>query len=77
MPPTSTRATSRRRTVEPSGLARSTMPPNSSGVPSWPFTSTRAATFWLARLGSAPMLPEATCAFWAVIAAFTSSAVRL
>ena len=53
------------------------MAPNSSGVASWPFTSTSAEICWLARLGSAPMLPEATCAFCAVIALVTSSAVRL
>jgi len=32
-------ATSRRRTVEPSVLARSTTLPNSSGVVSWPLTT--------------------------------------
>ena len=71
------RATSRSRTVEPSGLARSTMAPNSFGDESWPFTSTSADTFWPLVLGSAPMLPEATWAFWALIAFVTSSAVRL
>jgi hypothetical protein len=30
------RATSRSRTVDPSGLARSVMAPNSSGEASWP-----------------------------------------
>ena len=36
--PISTRATSPTRTVEPSGLALSTMSANSAGVDSWPFT---------------------------------------
>ena len=75
MPPTSMRATSRSRTVEPSGLARSTMAPNSSGVASWPLTSTNAETGCDLRLGSAPRLPDATCAFCASIALVTSSDV--
>ena len=36
------RATSRSRTVEPSGLARSTMSPNCSASVSWPLTTTVA-----------------------------------
>ena len=36
-------------------------------------TRTSAETRWSAVLGSAPTLPEATCAFWAVIALLTSS----
>jgi len=36
------RATSRRRTVEPSVLARSTTLPNSSVLSSWPLTITVA-----------------------------------
>ena len=48
------RATSRRRTVEPSALARSTMAPNSSGDWSCPLTSTSAETGCDLRLGSAP-----------------------
>ena len=70
------RATSRSRTVDPSGLARSVIAPNSSGEASWPLTSTSAEIFCSGVLGSAPMLPEATCAFCAVIALLTSSAVR-
>ena len=76
MPPISRRATSRSRTVEPSGLARSVMAPNSSGELNWPFTSTSAEIFWSGVDGSAPTLPEATCAFCALIALVTSSAVR-
>ena len=68
------RATSRSRTVEPSGLARSVIAPNSSGEESWPLTSTSAEILVSGVLGSAPMLPEATCAFCAAIALLTSSA---
>jgi len=49
--------------------------PNSSGELSWPLTRTNAEIFCSGVLGSAPTLPEATCAFCAVIALFTSSAV--
>ena len=52
------------------------MAPNSSGELSWPLTSTSAEIFCSGVLGSAPMLPEATWAFCAVIALLTSSAVR-
>ncbi len=52
------------------------MAPNSSGEESWPLTSTSAEIFWSAVLGSAPMLPDATWAFCAVIALLTSSTVR-
>jgi hypothetical protein len=45
MPPTSMRATSRRRTVEPSALARSTMAPNSSGDASCPQAMGRRGEF--------------------------------
>ncbi|MFK4521578.1 hypothetical protein ABIF20_008943 [Bradyrhizobium japonicum] len=38
-------------------------------------TSTSEEVRWLAVDGSAPMLPEATCAFCAAIALLTSSAV--
>ncbi|MGY4353656.1 hypothetical protein ACVWZR_002650 [Bradyrhizobium sp. i1.3.1] len=69
------RATSRNRTVEPSALARRMMEPNSSGDESWPLTSTSEEVRWLEVDGSAPMLPEATCAFCAAIALLTSSAV--
>ena len=75
--PTSIRATSERRTVEPSWLARRMMAPNSSGVCSWPRTSTVAATFWPIGFGCAPMRPAATWAFCAAIAVATSSAERL
>ena len=70
------RATSRSRTVEPSALARRMIDPNSSGDSSWPLTSTSAEVRWSAVDGSAPIEPEATCAFCAVIALLTSSAVR-
>ena len=53
------------------------MAPNSSGEANWPLTSTIAEICWSGLLGSTPMLPEATCAFCALIALVTSSAVRL
>src|SRR5665811_2073525 len=71
------RATSRKRTLEPSVLARSTMLPNSSAEVNWPFTTTVAETPWPATLGSSPMVPEDTCTFCARMAATTSAGDRL
>ena len=56
-------------------VARRMMAPKSSGEDSCPFTSTCAAILVSGVLGSAPMLPEATWAFWDAIALLTSSEV--
>jgi hypothetical protein len=40
-------------------------------------TTTVAAMVWPAMLGSSPMVPEDTWAFWARMAAVTSAAARL
>ncbi len=71
------RATSRSRTAEPSVLARSTMLPNCSTLESWPLTTTVAAIAWPVMLGRSPMVPEATCAFCARMAALMSADDRL
>jgi hypothetical protein len=71
------RATSDRRTVEPSGLARSTMAPNCSADVSWPLTTTCAEICWLPGLGRSPSVPDATCAFWLRIAVETSAVLSL
>jgi hypothetical protein len=72
--PSSMRATSFRRTVEPSALARSTMAPNWSTDCSCPRTTTVANRPCPGTLGRSPMVPEATCAFCAAMAALTSAA---
>jgi hypothetical protein len=71
------RATSFRRTVAPSALARSTMLPNCATLPSWPLTTTVAAMPWPATLGNAPISPADTWAFCARMALLTSAAPRL
>ena len=71
------RATSRSRTVEPSVLARSTMPPNCATELSWPLTTTVAKIACPLAMGRSPMVPEDTCAFCARIAFVTSVGVRL
>ena len=71
------RATSFRRTVAPSVVARSTMLPNCSTELSWPLTTTVAAIACPATLGRAPISPPETCAFCARMAAPTSAMLRL
>jgi hypothetical protein len=66
------RATSFSRTVEPSALARSTIWPNCSTVVSCPRTTTVADIVCASTAGRSPMVPEATCAFCAAMAAVTS-----
>ncbi|MNR22582.1 hypothetical protein D3C85_1395420 [compost metagenome] len=75
--PISMRATSFRRTVEPSAWARSTMLPNCSGVDSWPRTVTVAEIDWPVMLGSSPIAPDATWAFCDWMAAVTSADDKL
>jgi hypothetical protein len=70
------RATSFRRTAEPSVLARSTMLPNCSTLLSWPVTTTVAAMLWPVMLGRSPMEPEETCAFCPRMAVVTSEGDR-
>ena len=74
--PSSMRATSLSRTVEPSGRARSTMLPNCSTLASCPLTTTVAAMLCPATFGKAPISPAETCAFCARIAATTSAVLR-
>ena len=57
--PSSTRATSRTRSTEPSGLARITMSPNCSGVVSRPCVCTLSWNCWSSAIGRAPMRPTA------------------
>ncbi len=71
------RATSFRRTVEPSVLARSTTLPNCSAFVSWPCTTMVADTGWPCVAGRSPRLPADTCTFCARMAAVTWSIDRL
>ena len=63
--------------MEPSGLARSTMAPNCSGVDSWPGTTTVAVMVWPATSGWLPMAPADTCAFCAWMALAMSDGASL
>ncbi len=56
----STRATSRTRTVEPSRPARSTMSANCAVSVSWPLTTTDAAIDCPGTCGVSPMDPDDT-----------------
>ncbi len=66
---------SRSRTVEPSGLARSTIAPNSSGAVIWPLTMMGKFTGLFDGLGCAPTAPEAIWTFCFVMAWETSEAL--
>jgi hypothetical protein len=70
--PSSTRATSRMRTVEPSGSARRMMAPNSSTVSSCPRTCTLYWNCWFFGTGNAPICPAGACWFCSLIAWKTS-----
>ena len=61
--PISTRATSLTRSSEPSGLARTTMLPNSSGVVSRPLVCTLNWNCCWSLIGCAPMRPTGACTF--------------
>ena len=65
-------STSQRETT-PSGLARSTMSPKASMEASWPSTSTVAEISCVLTWGRSPITPDATWAFCAEIAEFTSA----
>ncbi|MDH6591600.1 hypothetical protein M2165_001489 [Variovorax sp. TBS-050B] len=58
-------------------MARSTISRNCSTLESWPFTVTVAAIAWPGTFGRSPIVPEATCAFCARMAAVTSVGDRL
>ena len=62
--PSSTRATSRTRSSEPSGLARMTMSPNCSGVTRRPSVWMLIWNCWSSEIGCAPMRPTAAWMFW-------------
>ena len=67
------RATSRKRTVEPSPAARSTMAPNCATLASWPLTTMVADIGWPGTPGTSPSVPAETWAFCARIALLTSA----
>ena len=75
--PSSTRATSRMRRVEPSGLARSTMSPNWSGVARRPWVCTLNWNCCWSGAGRAPMRPTAATVFCEEIALIRSVGARL
>ncbi len=66
--PSSTAATSRSRSTEPSGLARMTMLPNCSAVISRPWVCRLNWNCWLSPIGRAPMRPIGATTFCALIA---------
>ena len=70
------RATSRTRTSEPSGLARTTTSPNSSGVTRRPCARTVYVNCWPASAGSAPTWPAGLTTFCARTAFWMSVTVR-
>ncbi len=69
------RATSVTRTSEPSGLARTTTLPNSSGVTRRPCARTVYVNCWPGGAGSAPTWPAGLTTFWARTALITSVTV--
>ena len=75
--PNSTRATSFRRTVEPSLLARRMICSNCSGEVKRPSADTVAVNAWPSGAGSEPIEPAANCTFCARTAVSTSVADRL
>ena len=74
--PSSTRATSFRRTMPPASVARTTMSSNCSGSASRPSVVTENVKSASPRLGASPMRPAANCAFCSRTAAATSDGVR-
>jgi hypothetical protein len=73
--PSSTRPMSRSRVICPSGVARMTMPANSSSVVRRPWALTESWKVVSAGLGGAPSTPAATWTFCSRIARTTSVAV--
>jgi hypothetical protein len=74
--PSSTRATSRRRTMEPSGRARTMIWRNSSGEDRRPCVVMFMLRSTRPGIGSSPTRPVANCAFCSRMAAATSPGVR-
>ena len=77
--PSSTRATSWMRSTEPSGLARSTMSPNCSGVTSRPWVWTLSWNCWSSSVGRAPMRPTGAWMFccWMAVMMSEGASLRL
>ncbi len=73
--PSSTRPTSLTRTVEPSGLARTTICSNSAASVSRPWVCRLIWNCWSSVIGWAPMRPTAACTFCARMALITSVGV--
>ena len=73
--PSPMRATSRRRTCEPSGLTFSRMRPNSSGVRSSVDSVIAAVSRCVAGAGVPPSWPPEICTFWLCRAFVTSTGV--
>ncbi len=74
--PSSTRATSRSLSAEPSGLLRTMTLLNCSGVCMRSCALMVAVSCWPSTAGVPPSWPTVTCAFWACTAAMTSAVVR-
>ena len=77
--PSSTRPTSETRTTEPSGLARRTMLPNSSGRVSRPLVTSCSSNGVARSIGSLPREPVVICAFcawidWSTVSVESASA---
>jgi hypothetical protein len=63
--PSSTRATSRSRSTEPSSLVRMAMFSNSSTLTRRPLVWMLSCNCWSREIGRAPMRPTAACTFCA------------
>ena len=74
--PSSTRATSRIRSTDPSALARMTMAPNCSGETSRPSVWMFIWNCWVSGIGWAPIRPTAAWMFWLWMALTMSCGVR-
>jgi hypothetical protein len=74
--PSLTSATSRRWSTEPSGLARMTMLPNSSGVTNRPRVCRLIWNGCASSIGRAPRRPAGAMMFCSLIAATTSVGER-
>ncbi len=75
MEPNSTRPTSLTRTVEPSGLARTTIFSNSLTSVSRPWVWRVIWNCWSGVMGWEPMRPTAAWMFWPWMAEITSAGV--
>ena len=75
--PSSTRATSRTRSTDPSGLARTRISPNSAGDVSRPFVCRLIWNCVSSLVGRAPTRPTGACTFCCWIARMMSLGARL